>query len=616
MSLTDNLPDGVNFDLLRPESVKETASPKAVEAAYEQAFEDGGGAVALEAGHALLEKDAGKCKALIAERHLPTRQLVCWQTTPIPDFLSQHSANGVRELAIGLIKELEAKIKASVDPGVQLEIPQPKGLQRALLKCAIKYGNDPTWLTDADRVTIVSSDVKSLYDTVHKILQLWGPQADKEHVVVVELNDRFVEPMTASYRHYQLLVRIWGVVWEVQINVPTIIKAKHSLGHKAYKTSRYVQEFLLYAASVGDEEGLAKLLALPGVREKADADLVRDHNGLSSLHLAAFNGNLAIIKLLLGCGADPWAVDSHHHYHPLCYALSRRKWPASSLLAKEMIIRQPKSKLFDIDGETATQLTAVRASLRWVAVPSDREAALPLGQLQTLLGAVVEVVDAGSVPQLERAIARGKEIGLDAATCREGERRRPIIILEDARKTLQRVQKDRAIDAATTRFRQATEGLKAAIEGMEQAGLPESLDARDEHQIAKRRIKEVVQAGVKEFDLNDVPELVQSYTTGGQVPLVVLLQEVEAMQQARMSQNRPRGRPRRAVAMAQASAVVLVLEWSWQEAVPEPLRACHLLRSLPVCTSLEPCACTPTGRRRRASPATRSSTRDSLTRLM
>jgi hypothetical protein len=222
-------------------------------------------------------------------------------------------------------------------------------------------------------------------------------------------------------------------VWEVQLNVPAIIHVKNSLGHKAYKTTRFVQEFLLHSAATEDEAGLRELLALPGVKDMADPNLVCDRNGLSSVHYAAFHGNIRMVQMLIECGANVWAVDRSINYLPITYAISRTKWEVTEELAKAMVAHQPSGSLFKIEGETP-EFAGVKVTARWI------ESALPivptLEPLMKLLQAVVKLAEAGTVPLLEDAIKEAKALGVNKDTCVEAEGRKPIIIVEHNSATL------------------------------------------------------------------------------------------------------------------------------------------------------------------------------------
>ena len=83
---------------------------------------------------------------------------------------------------------------------------------------------------------------------------------------------------------------------------------------------------ILTASYRGDEKSIREILAAG-----ADKD-VRDAFGATPLHLAMFQSNLAVVKLLLDYGFDPNAVASRNGFTPLHNAVAANNADAARLL--------------------------------------------------------------------------------------------------------------------------------------------------------------------------------------------------------------------------------------------------------------------------------------------
>jgi len=318
------LPDGVDLVGLDPANDDSTpTSPEEVTRQYAEAFEKD--LAGVELGE-LTSKMSSLVETVLGRR-IDAKQLNGFQAYGLEGLVEQATVGPPREYGAAqlgkLVEELGAEFK--------LELAKPKGLDRAVVKTTIKYAGDVSRLCDLNRATIVCPNAQGLLKAATRAVEMFSTPMR----MTVELEDHwFASPMCAEgYRHVQAMVRLRGVIWEVQFNTPSMIEAKHRSGHKAYKTSRYIREHVLLFAMRGDEKALRLMTDMPGVRDIADPNAVKDKDGLTALHHAAIRGDKGIAELLLELtpAADAWSVDRCGQL-PLYYAMLRSNAQVTSLI--------------------------------------------------------------------------------------------------------------------------------------------------------------------------------------------------------------------------------------------------------------------------------------------
>jgi hypothetical protein len=318
---------------------------------YDQAFCAAGGDQAMEK-HLPLSRRFGELMKPMHE--LTVTQMEAWQCYDLNFMHDRLGEGSVRSFGAALLestfkemKEGGAKHKSPLVPDAVLEMGGVKKIDRAAIKTRIKYGSDCSRLCDLNRATIVCPEINGMYAVAERLFSLWGPDQKYYSATVVEFQDHYYYPMPGGYRHLQLLVLISGVVWELQLTTAPMIEAKHKAGHKLYKTTRFVKEMLLFTAMDGAYEALEKLLSFEGVREVANPNEVRDKNGLTALHHAAFRGDADTVNLLrdktkVSESANPWCLDKTESGGlALNYAMHMRHWTVAELLIEAMLEEVP-----------------------------------------------------------------------------------------------------------------------------------------------------------------------------------------------------------------------------------------------------------------------------------
>jgi len=351
-SLLENPPEGVDLAAL---TCKETLlSPEDCKAMYEQAFVEAGGKRAVQASKAISERLEVQMKLAMADhcgwnRCLYAAQLQVWESYGL-DFMMKRMGKGsaVRQYGERLLNELFKDVKQNVSSAVELTIADAKKFARSSIKVRIKYAGDCSQLGDMNRATIACPDIQVMYAVADLLFERWGPMSFGQQARIVEFSDHYQKPMAGGYRHLQLLIYLSGSLWELQLNTEPMQEAKKKAGHKLYKTTRFVKEMILFASMEGDANALRDLLAKPGVRELADPNAVKDRNGLSALHHAAFRGDADVLALLLSkdaCSkcADAWALDGTHGGGlPINYAMLMHHYSVALTLARHMADSLPE----------------------------------------------------------------------------------------------------------------------------------------------------------------------------------------------------------------------------------------------------------------------------------
>ena len=301
-------------------------SPEEAKRAYADALKKVGGAEHLASFASRMQE----LQQRVAKRHSDGLQHCGFSVCDLRCFLQLVSSDKMRAFGIEQLEKLRPAgcIK-------DLKIADPKGFVRAEVKVVIKYGGSFLLLVDVNRATVVCATSDDLYKAVELAVETWNSSTS----YIVEFEDHFFSgDMGNGYRHVQLVVSFCGVLFEVQFNVEPFLDAKKRVGHSSYKTERYVQETILYCAIKKDHDQLKWLTQHPGVLDIANATMIKDQEGRTSLHHAAFHGS----DLLLGClfglqhGVNNFITDNNDQL-PLQYAAIFLNWELAEAIVQHMI---------------------------------------------------------------------------------------------------------------------------------------------------------------------------------------------------------------------------------------------------------------------------------------
>ena len=196
-------------------------------------------------------------------------------------------------------------------------VPPVKGEVRARMKALYKYRDDRigddqgnvAWyhLTDLVRGTIQYNSISEAYI---------GAQALVDHFKadVLEMNDRYHNPMPGGYRDIQFTIKCDDHLCELQINTEPMIRAKMTTGHRYFEVIRELQA----AVKEGDILRVKNSLAFGETHLGCDSfsendkkessylgRLLQSKSANTLLHQAASKGYANIIHTLLLHGADP-----------------------------------------------------------------------------------------------------------------------------------------------------------------------------------------------------------------------------------------------------------------------------------------------------------------------
>lgn len=404
---------------------------------YELAFADAGGQDALDAVEGIAKQLAteipdGRAKDSCGwDRSYRPYQMGAYESYDI-DFMTETlgaaedtgAKSKVRERGEWLMKQLGTDIQQRISRDIHLQIAEVKKMERARVKVAIKYGYDCSQLCDLNRVTLVCPDIRSMYAVAQHLFKRFGPKVCLQGARLLEWEDRYQSPMNGGYRHLQAIMCIGASLWEIQINTAPMNWAKHAAGHKLYKTTRFVREMVLFAAMEGDCRALEEMLARPGVQGVANPDAVRDKNGLSALHHAAFRGDAEIVTLLLSgkCMARPasaWVLDDAAHGGlALNYALTLCHYEVAQTLVDAMadqmglatIERKTKQRLAEAVAAMVDRFEYVKDSDN--QAPGAEEAERLLRSLASLWyhAQAASADDWDGMDPLKYAFARGQDV--------------------------------------------------------------------------------------------------------------------------------------------------------------------------------------------------------------
>ncbi|CAE7649093.1 unnamed protein product [Symbiodinium sp. CCMP2456] len=174
-------------------------------------------------------------------------------------------------------------------------------MQRCRDKAQFKYkdkNGEISWhrLTDIVRDTIVYQNLDDMYKGLRAIHE------DRE-MDIIECNDRYMNPLDGGYRDIQLILRIEGMVCELQLNTKWMQHVKENAGHRAFEVSREVM------AAVGEPDAVERCR---NILQWGKEMLNDDKKGL--LHKAAKEGNAHLVSIFLAFRAvgipctKPWRM--------------------------------------------------------------------------------------------------------------------------------------------------------------------------------------------------------------------------------------------------------------------------------------------------------------------
>eukprot|EP00526_Cylindrotheca_closterium_P000387 CAMPEP_0113635672 /NCGR_PEP_ID=MMETSP0017_2-20120614/18597_1 /TAXON_ID=2856 /ORGANISM="Cylindrotheca closterium" /LENGTH=887 /DNA_ID=CAMNT_0000546467 /DNA_START=81 /DNA_END=2741 /DNA_ORIENTATION=+ /assembly_acc=CAM_ASM_000147 len=208
--------------------------------------------------------------------------------------------------------------------GGRAVVPPVKGEVRARMKALFKYrddrdedddddmNNNVAWyrLTDLVRGTLEYDTMKDLYAGLEALIEHFGRDN------VLEVNDRYQNPMTGGYRDVQCSIKFQDHVCELQLNTEPMLRAKMTTGHRDFEVIRELK------AAVVSGDLLRVMNSLEFGRDHLGTDcldnsnggndqlsplarLIRSKSANTLLHEAASKGDANIMHALLMYGADP-----------------------------------------------------------------------------------------------------------------------------------------------------------------------------------------------------------------------------------------------------------------------------------------------------------------------
>ena len=276
------LPDGVDMNSLPMLMQKATQgadgqSQQARE--YQNAFERDGGSTPKQV------EEVSRLVDAVEKRGELSTQLSAWQAYGLQYMLDATTTGRLRLYGEEKLRKLIADLQATHGEGAfTLHVAPPKGTERASMKTQIKYAGDVSRLCDLNRVTVECKSTAMLIAALTEAVARFNEPS----ALTVEVDDRmFSRTMKENYRHVQMLIRLRGILWEVQLNLPSVLAVKKSGGHSVYKTTRHIREDVLLLAMRSDARALKAYNDDPVSRDVADPNAVTDKDGLSALHHGA-----------------------------------------------------------------------------------------------------------------------------------------------------------------------------------------------------------------------------------------------------------------------------------------------------------------------------------------
>jgi hypothetical protein len=180
-----------------------------------------------------------------------------------------------------------------------------KGIERGLKKVTVDYAGDCSMLSDMVRGTIIiDGTIKDLYTVLSELLAM--PELKSSTVALEKIKDRYQVPMDGGYRDISLILRVFGMVCELQLNLKEVVDIKESpAGHGMYEKTRLLNDDLLYAAMRGETDRVQRCL-----KDGADANVSDGRFGIGALSFGAVTGDMTMVTELLTKGADPCIIDN------------------------------------------------------------------------------------------------------------------------------------------------------------------------------------------------------------------------------------------------------------------------------------------------------------------
>ena len=205
-----------------------------------------------------------------------------------------------------------------------------KGLVRGDAKVSIKYAGDLSQLTDVARATVQVTDSDShTLSKLYKAIKKYVASPRKQGFQVLHFDDRYLKPLGKGYRDFLLLIKVQGVVCEIQINTQIMLLVKSGGGHENYEESRIWNDILIDAARKNDTSAVIQLMA-----RKADA-CYATANGFSALDYASLHGNKEMAVALVEQQADVFRVDGSGTL-PVNRAAVKEEYDVVSILVQHM----------------------------------------------------------------------------------------------------------------------------------------------------------------------------------------------------------------------------------------------------------------------------------------
>jgi len=270
----------------------------------------------------------GKLKA----QFLSQTQQGIYRGAGLPALL--RDAHSVKPVFDALCQGLTAKLSELLGVECSFMAAPVKGQMRGAEKVNIEGLGDATTLSDAVRGTIVISCERGglmplIYEFLHLLVvgrarsEAGKPAEEGVRDVmsrygaqVMQLKDRYAAPR-GDYQDWNLRLRLLGFLCELQVNFDVAILLKEGSQHKEYEHIRKLHGSLLQATMLCDFRAVDKALREGAV---ASDESIKDAQGHSPLHYAAFHGHARMVAALLRASANPLLCDDAGRI-PLGYAL-------------------------------------------------------------------------------------------------------------------------------------------------------------------------------------------------------------------------------------------------------------------------------------------------------
>lgn len=298
---------------------------------YDEAFASVGGETALDACYS----DYIEIKALVNQK---SELREPWEQDMIYQGLSPNILMRDAQLAVPHFeKACEEFRKCATEEGLHVSVivAPIKGLVRSNTKVSVKYAGDLTQLSDICRATLSISapkngdgqddnTLKRIYAFLKKIVKYPPPGVTFTHY-----HDRFQHAMGGGYRDILFIIRLRGVLCELQINVDAMLAVKEGAGHDQYEVERLHNDHMLAAAQMNDASALGQHL-----RKGARSNYTTG-TGFSPLSYAALHDNSLMASYLLENGASTFVSDSTGQI-PVARAVLHGKFDVAKVIIKAM----------------------------------------------------------------------------------------------------------------------------------------------------------------------------------------------------------------------------------------------------------------------------------------